>query len=133
MVLGIRDNMHWGAIGISRLSNLMYKSLSFTSLAELIEEFLKSYKNYYHDVIEIALGLPFTHDEVSETPLVWKLIKIKLDESNSAHTWKDYTRALNQYSKDSSIIFEHYAQRGDFPSWFTDCYRKGLVTIRCRR
>ena len=133
MVLGIRDNMHWGAIGISRLSDLMYKNPSFTSLADLVEEFLKSYKNYYHDVIEISLGLPFTRDGVSETPLIWKLIKIKLDETKPTHTWKDYTHALNQYSKDSSIILKHYEQRGDLPSWCTKCYRSGFVTIRCRR
>ena len=131
IVLAVRGKNKWGAMGISRLSGLMDKQLQFNNLADLIEEFLNSYKKYHHQVIEFELGLPFSHDHVSETPLHWKVIKFILKGKEKC--WNTYRDTLIQYSRDCTMIFQHVERTQRLPEWFDDKYRNGFVGIRSSR
>jgi len=48
----------WGALGISRLGNLMYKPFVHQTLHDLVSNFIASYEKYFHKNVEISLGLP---------------------------------------------------------------------------
>lgn len=57
----------WGAIGLSREPTLMNKPCCFSSLHELIEDFVKGYNgcNPTHNVTSVSVGLPISHDDYS--------------------------------------------------------------------
>ena len=61
----------WGAIGLSRESELMTKECCFCSLAALVEDFIDSYHSCGHDVVSLAVGLPISHDDFSCAPVCW--------------------------------------------------------------
>lgn len=88
MVLAVRtaDGM-WGTLGISRRQDLMNKPCVYNSLFELVLEFKRSYECNFHRLCTVYVGLPFTHQMVSnsghahgrEAPVVqWKALKMKL-------------------------------------------------------
>lgn len=131
IVLGIRNQRKWGAMGISRLPNLMYKPVTYDSLNALIGEFISSYGSYHHVVERIDLGLPFSHDCVSDTPFQWKIMNLTLGEDKRG--WDDHHDAFLQYSRDCSSIFDCYDKTGNMPKWFTLQYRNGHVTLKSRR
>ena len=130
IVLGVRNKNKWGAIGISRLPNLMYKPLRFETLADLVDEFLKCYDNYYHKIIQVNVGLPFPHDQISETPLQWKVLRLKFDQGSS---WQAQREGFIQYSKDCSLIYEHFVHSGKMPDWCTADYKRGIIKKKARR
>ncbi|KAF6258294.1 Vasohibin-domain-containing protein [Scenedesmus sp. NREL 46B-D3] len=43
----------YGALGISRRSNLMYKPLAFSSLAELLVDYQEAYRSWGHSVVKV--------------------------------------------------------------------------------
>ncbi len=81
IVLGIEYKRKWGAMGVSRLSKLMDKPLIYSTLNDLIEEFISCYESCFHTVLGIDLGLPFSHSCISETRLQWKLMTLSLEEN----------------------------------------------------
>ena len=83
MVLAIRHENVWGSLGMSRRSDLMYKSLNFKSLLDLIEDFKISYAKNFHSLITCYVGLPFPHDKSSDKPVKWRAIKIKIHKNSS--------------------------------------------------
>lgn len=117
-------------MGISRLPDLMYKPLRYGTLADLVCEFIQSYKKYYHQIIEINLGLPFSHDRISETPLQWKVMRLALEQRSS---WHEYHDAFIQYSKDCQLIFNYIEQSGKMPDWCTEKYKRGFMLKKVRR
>ena len=44
----------WGALGISRRANLMYKPLQYVSLSSLITDFIQSYAAWRHRVVKVC-------------------------------------------------------------------------------
>lgn len=122
IVLAIYNGLHWCAIGISRLKHLMYKSLKFTSLHSLVAEFINCYRAYRHEVIMISVGLPFSHDDCSETPIEWKVLNVKLAEITNRD---QMVFALDRYTRDCSFIFDFFSRTGRYPEFCTKKYRTG--------
>ena len=52
----------WGALGLSRRAELMDKPLIYSSLADLLADYVSSYKQWWHTVLRIRIGLPVPHD-----------------------------------------------------------------------
>ena len=83
LVLKSKVNGLWGAIGISRRQDLMYKPLIFTSLYDLIIEYKRSYENNYHRLSKVYFGSNNINiysgslDRV-EKRVEWKELKIKI-------------------------------------------------------
>jgi hypothetical protein len=46
----------WGALGISRREELMFKDLVFDSLADLILDFKQSYEKWWHQLLKARIG-----------------------------------------------------------------------------
>ena len=77
LVLILHHENLWGAIGISRRNNLMYKPLIFNSLYDLIENFKDSYEMCFHRLVKIYLGPPLSHDMFCDTPIIWRSLALK--------------------------------------------------------
>ncbi len=44
----------YGALGLSRRSELMYKPLRFSSLAELVGDFRAGYEHWWHQLLKVS-------------------------------------------------------------------------------
>ena len=118
----MRYKKKWGAIGISRIASLMGKPLIFNSLVDLIEEFRDCYKECWHEIEIVSVGLPFSHDEISESPLQWKVLKLVVDEN----TWEEIYEILLKYTSDCLVMLDYYRNHGKLPDIVaTGNYRKG--------
>ena len=64
IVLAVRhpDTGRWGALGLSRRADLMDKSLTYASLADLLQNYIACYRRWWHTVLRIRIGLPIPHD-----------------------------------------------------------------------
>ena len=130
-MLGIQHKRKWGAMGISRLSKVMYKPIKFNNLYDLVDEFVTSYDSYFQTVEKVDLGLPFSHNCISESPLQWKLVQLQRNENIQDWSW--FSDSFIQYSKDCLLIFEYYEKSGKFPKWCTKSYREGSISSTRRR
>jgi len=84
IVLAVRiDRGKWGAVGISRRSNLMDKRFCFDTLADLVEEYRRSYEACYHKLLTVYIGLPMPQDLVAENCVVWRAVKIRVTGRDS--------------------------------------------------
>ncbi|KAH9494456.1 Tubulinyl-Tyr carboxypeptidase 2 [Bulinus truncatus] len=95
VVLGISFGGNYGAIGMSRRDDLMYKPLEFKSLADLVFNFEKCYKKYCHTVKKIKVGLPVIHDPHSYEIINWKALTVNLRTSNK----KDCVREIDNHAR----------------------------------
>ncbi|XP_055878651.1 tubulinyl-Tyr carboxypeptidase 2-like [Biomphalaria glabrata] len=95
VVLGISYAGHYGAIGMSRRDDLMYKPLEFKSLADLVLNFEKSYKKYCHSVKKIKVGLPIIHDPHSYEIINWKALMVNMSIASK----KDCIRELDNHAR----------------------------------
>ena len=95
-------------MGISRLKRLMYKRMQFDSLIDLVKEFEESYKFYCHDLLVVEIGLPFSHHDISETPLLWKAVRFSLQDGNCL---EDYKVAFTRLSNDLETVAFYYSMK----------------------
>jgi hypothetical protein len=82
IVLAVKINNTWGALGISRRSNLMFKDIKYQSLYELIVDYKTSYEDVFHVLLTFYVGLPLPHDLSIDDRITWKAIKIRLFNSS---------------------------------------------------
>ncbi|KAH9272229.1 hypothetical protein BASA83_005571 [Batrachochytrium salamandrivorans] len=78
IVLVLKFGNKWGAIGLSRKSDLKDKKLVHMSLSALMQDYKACYEKNHHKLLKIKLGLPVTHDPASNESIVWKKISISL-------------------------------------------------------
>ncbi|WIA10257.1 hypothetical protein OEZ85_010457 [Tetradesmus obliquus] len=74
IVLAVHDPSSglFGALGISRRANLMYKPLAFDSLAALLADYQEAYRGWGHSVVKVRVGLPVEHDASYTGPVCWR-------------------------------------------------------------
>jgi Vasohibin len=55
IVLLVHDKVtgHWGALGLSRRSNLAFRALQFTSLPAIVQSFVQAYRAWDHEVVKV--------------------------------------------------------------------------------
>lgn len=111
IVLALRYENKWGAIGISRRSNLMYKEIEFNSFYDLIIEYKKSYSLCGHRLIKVYIGLPFSHDVFCDMPIKWRVLKHTTYDSDLP----DLRIKLDNYSSNMLRIFEFFRREGVLP------------------
>lgn len=113
IVLGIRHNGIWGAIGISRRPTLMDKEVKYDSLSSLILDYQKSYADCYHHLLAVYVGLPFSHDVFSDTPIKWRAIRV-----NARRKYRDrMIEELNTYTTNMTKWAEYFARERKLPSF----------------
>ncbi|KAI9366081.1 VASH2 protein [Zopfochytrium polystomum] len=92
IVLGVKWNEAYGSLGISRRVDLMFKSLRFTTLEGLIEEFQQSYARNMHRLTKVKIGLPVAHDAKSLESFPWQHLVVSLEND----AWREEVRALEE-------------------------------------
>ncbi|RXN37932.1 vasohibin-1 [Labeo rohita] len=56
IVLGVHSGGRFGALGISRREDLMYKPLEYKTLTDLLQEFQVAYRRYWHTLCKVKIG-----------------------------------------------------------------------------
>lgn len=99
IVLGIRYRNHFGAVGLSRRSDLMWREMRYESLSDLIRSFKDAYERNWHRLLKIKLGLPVSHDATSNEEIVWKYLTLNTC-SGSQMDWDEVTRLLERFGRE---------------------------------
>ncbi len=76
IVLCVKVQGSYGAVGLSRRETLMAKPLVFPTLAALLNEFIDCYAKVGHDVVSFKPGLFVSHDESSKLVPCWRFISV---------------------------------------------------------
>ncbi|KAJ3258697.1 Tubulinyl-Tyr carboxypeptidase 1 [Chytriomyces hyalinus] len=71
IVLAIKYKGKFGALGLSRRRDLMDKSVSFETLADLVEEYRKCYSSNFHSVAKVKVGMLIPHDHTKAAGFPW--------------------------------------------------------------
>lgn len=111
IVLALRHDNKWGAIGISRRSNLMNKDFRFDTLSQLVENFEKSYESCFHKLLVVYVGLPFSHDVHSDMPIKWRAVRVSLNPQYRNHMIEQ----LETYATSMLKVFEIFQMTGKLP------------------
>lgn len=112
IVLALRYDHKWGAIGISRRPNLMYKEIMYPSLCDLIQEYKSSYASCGHRLIKIYIGLPFSHDVHSDMAILWRVFKHTTYDCD----FDELRPKLDSYTSSMLKTFEFFRREGMLPS-----------------
>lgn len=80
IVLGLHWGGHFGAIGISRREDLMYKPFRHKSLNELMVDFQEAYARCWHTLRKIKIGPYVSHDPHSVEQIDWKQAVLDVQE-----------------------------------------------------
>ena len=67
----------FGALGLSRRSELMFKDLAYPSLSALLEDFSAAYGKWWHEVLKVWVGLPASHEPFDKTPVCWRFRSVR--------------------------------------------------------
>jgi hypothetical protein len=96
VVLGMYYNGKFGALGLSRREDLMYKPLMFTSLYDLIENYKTCYNKYFHVLKKVKISYPITHDPHSYERINWKYLTLSMDKI----TTEQKVKSMEQFSRE---------------------------------
>ena len=105
VVLGVYYNGKFGALGLSRRDDLMYKPLIFTTLYDLIENYKTCYNKYFHVLKKVKISCPVSHDPHSYEQINWKYLTLSMDKLNTDQKIKmmeRFSRELKTTSLGSS-------------------------------
>nr|CDS21726.1 vasohibin 1 [Echinococcus granulosus] len=72
VVLGVCCRGRFGAVGLSRRSDLMFKPLKYNKLSELINDFLSAYSDHGHKVVKINISTAIPHTPQFLETINWK-------------------------------------------------------------
>ncbi|KAG8448964.1 hypothetical protein GDO86_015872 [Hymenochirus boettgeri] len=72
IVLGLHWGNQFGALGISRREDLMFKALKHQTLSDLITDFQESYSKCWHTLRKVKIGPYVSHDPHSVEQIDWK-------------------------------------------------------------
>lgn len=94
VVLGVKYQQYYGALGLSRREDLAFKPLekNYEQLSDLVDDFIGAYERYGHKVLRVRIGLPIIHDLKSFLTINWRV----LDVLPSKTMKSDYERELNK-------------------------------------
>ncbi|KAB0399797.1 hypothetical protein E2I00_002660, partial [Balaenoptera physalus] len=72
IVLGVNFGGRYGALGMSRREDLMYKPPAFRTLSELVLDYEAAYSRCWHVLKKVKLGQCVSHDPHSVEQIEWK-------------------------------------------------------------
>ncbi len=84
----------WGALGISRRDELMYKELVFERLSDLVADFKANYERWWHKLTRARIGLPFEHDVHNNGPACWRFCSV----SPTKQSWPACAASLDKFA-----------------------------------
>ncbi|TPP62117.1 Vasohibin-2 [Fasciola gigantica] len=110
VVLGVYASGRFGALGLSRRSDLMYKPLEFPTLYSLIQSYSLAYAKNFHQLVRVKIGLVIPHEPHIFETIPWKGLIIS---KSLLRRLEEMKRVLDQYSRvlrgqiDVLLIMEH--------------------------
>lgn len=97
VVLGIRYNGRYGALGISRRHDLMDKPLSFKSLHDLLDSYDQAYSRYGHQLKKAKVGGLVPHDIHSHEKIMWDGVAVGFAKVNQVERQKKLDRYCREF------------------------------------
>ncbi|MEQ2168962.1 hypothetical protein GOODEAATRI_020132 [Goodea atripinnis] len=92
IVLGVHSGGRFGALGMSRREDLMFKPLEFRTLMDLVQEFEGAYRGYWHNLRKIKIGQYVSHDPHSVEQIEWKHSILDVDKLSKEELRKELER-----------------------------------------
>lgn len=99
IVLGVNIGGRYGALGISRREDLMYKAPTFRTLSELIFDYEEAYRCCWHTLKKVKLGQCVSHDPHSVEQIEWKHSVLDVDKLSR----EDFRKELERHSRDMRL------------------------------
>jgi hypothetical protein len=112
IVLAIKVEGKFGALGLSRRSTLMFKDFTYESFGDLIADYRDSYEQVFHRLLTVHTGLPISHQDYKAMPICWRCLKVKLFK----HDWELLHAGLNAFVKDTSKLLHFWERTGKKPN-----------------
>jgi hypothetical protein len=103
IVLAVRIEGKWGALGLSRKSTLEHKPLEFSSLAALIADYRTEYERLHHTIRRFSVGLPITLDDHSTEHAFWTCL---LCPVWSEADWLRAAQVVEAFVRDAERMLE---------------------------
>ncbi|KAJ0407186.1 hypothetical protein ATCC90586_005275 [Pythium insidiosum] len=114
IVLAVRHQNKWGALGLSRSERLMYKELRFSSLSELTQDFCHGFESVCHSVTKLHVGFPFPHDIHSSEKVEWRVLNVPVDTVE----WSIVATHLDAFAKEAADLLAFRRAKGAMPDSF---------------
>ncbi|KAF3701295.1 Vasohibin-1 [Channa argus] len=99
IVLGLHIGGRFGALGMSRREDLMFKRLEFRTLMDLVQEFDGAYRGYWHTLRKVKIGQYVSHDPHSVEQIEWKHSILDLDKL----TKEELRKELDRHTRDMRL------------------------------
>lgn len=99
IVLGVHSGGRFGALGMSRREELMFKPLEFRSLMDLVQEYEAAYRGYWHTLRKVRIGQYVSHDPHSVEQIDWKHSILDLDKLSK----EELRRELERHTRDMRL------------------------------
>lgn len=110
IVLAVRYQGKWGALGLSRRRNLMWKEITYDSLYELVQDYKLSYESVFHELLAVYLGLPIPHDTLQNYPVKWKAARVSLHQD-----YREIETQLNSYAANMNKLVARATLESSLP------------------
>ncbi|XP_045919408.1 tubulinyl-Tyr carboxypeptidase 1 [Micropterus dolomieu] len=99
IVLGVHSGGRFGALGISRREDLMFKHLEFRTLMDLVQEFEGAYRGNWHTLRKVRIGQYVSHDLHSVEQIEWKHSILDVDKL----TKEELRKELERHTRDMRL------------------------------
>lgn len=99
IVLGVNFGGRYGALGMSRREDLMYKPPAFRTLSELVLDYEAAYGRCWHVLKKVKLGQCVSHDPHSVEQIDWKHSVLDVERLGR----EDFRKELERHARDMRL------------------------------
>jgi hypothetical protein len=99
IVLGVNFGGRYGALGMSRREDLMYKPPAFRTLSELVLDYEAAYGRCWHVLKKVKLGQCVSHDPHSVEQIEWKHSVLDVERLGR----DDFRKELERHARDMRL------------------------------
>lgn len=99
IVLGVNFGGRYGALGMSRREDLMYKPPAFRTLSELVLDYEAAYSRCWHVLKKVKLGQCVSHDPHSVEQIEWKHSVLDVEKLGR----EDLRKELERHARDMRL------------------------------
>nr|XP_032820859.1 tubulinyl-Tyr carboxypeptidase 1 isoform X1 [Petromyzon marinus] len=100
VVLGVCVGGRYGALGLSRRPELMFKAATHAGLAPLVADFRQAYSSYRHAVTRLKVGLYVPHDPRSFQQVEWRHLVVDVSRLSG----EELRRDLDKHARDMKVL-----------------------------
>lgn len=116
IILALNYGGSWGAVGISRRPGLMNKDMCFPCLSSLVEEYRRSYEACFHKLLTIYIGLPFSHNLLTDDPIKWRATKVRVFDQDP----QKVAGRIDNFECTMRSSRDHFLRTGSLPTTALD-------------